>query len=102
MGCCGVYVCDYEYLKHVPIGGWAWEFVRRWPQYCSEHLSHKRGALKRTRVSNTMDILRLTQPEPDAAKYGLSLSTDRDAGVVCGTFEALESRAISFPGEHSG
>jgi len=63
---------DYAYLKNVTLASWAWEFLRRWPNYQSCHESHREGALTRTYNPCGLEILDLTRPEPDAASYGLS------------------------------
>lgn len=63
---------DYAYLKNVTLGSWAWEFARRWPDYANAHADHREGALTRTNRPCGMEILELSRPEPDAARFGLS------------------------------
>lgn len=63
---------DYAYLKNVTLGSWAWEFARRWPNYADAHFDHRDGALTRTNRPCGMEILKLSKPEPDAARFGLS------------------------------
>ncbi len=62
----------YTYLRNVTLGSWAWEFSRRWPDYSGAHTLHLDGALTRTRRPCGMELLRLSRPEPDAARFGLS------------------------------
>jgi len=63
---------DYAYLKNVTLGSWAWEFARRWPDYANAHADHREGALTRTNRPCGMEVLELSRPEPDAARFGLS------------------------------
>lgn len=63
---------DYAYLKNVTLGGWAWEFARRWPDYADAHAHHRDGALTRTRRPCGTEVLKLSRHEPDAARFGLS------------------------------
>lgn len=63
---------DYAYLKNVTLGSWAWEFARRWHDYTNAHAAHRDGALTRTYLPCGMEILELSKPEPEAARFGLS------------------------------
>ena len=65
-------VDDYAYLKNVTMGSWAWEFVRRSPNYQRCHESHRKGALTRIHHPCGLEVLDLSRPEPDAAEFGLS------------------------------
>ena len=63
---------DFAYLRNVTLGSWAWEFSRRWPDYAGAHTDHLDGALTRTRRPCGMELLKLSRPEPGAARFGLS------------------------------
>lgn len=62
----------YDYLRNVPIGGWTWEFARRLSAYADAHTTHRQGALQYIELPCGMEIINLSRPEPEAAKYGLS------------------------------
>lgn len=54
------------------MGSWAWEFVRRNKHYSAEHEAHRNGALERSFLTCGMEVLKLSRPEPNAARFGLS------------------------------
>lgn len=70
-------VAALEYMRTMPTSRWAWEFLRRNPDYENEYSCHANGALKQRREGN-LDIYNLQRPEPEAEKWGLIFFADPD------------------------
>ncbi len=68
-------VASLEFLKDLPMTRWAWEFLRRNPDYEREFLAHVNGALSRRYANDGTEYLTLSQTEPAAEKWGLSFFT---------------------------
>ena len=59
-------------MRRMPTGRWAWEYLRRNPDYQNAHSMHVEGALTRQFDATGMEILQLARAEPAAEKWGLS------------------------------
>ena len=59
-----------DYLRTMSKSRWAWEFLRRNPDYIKDFSSYTNGALYRQRRGN-LELLRLSRAEPEAEKWGL-------------------------------
>lgn len=55
----------------MPKSRWAWEFLRRNPDYEVDFERHMLGALTRDTSNKSVEILRLERAEPGAEKWGL-------------------------------
>lgn len=58
-------------MRTLPKTRWAWEFLRRNPDYENDYGRHMEGALTRKRAEDGLEFLKLKRAEPDAEKWGL-------------------------------
>lgn len=69
-------ILSLEYLMELPRTRWAWEFLRRNPEYVDEHEQHQNGHLLRKISPNGTEFLKLKREEPGAEKWGLLFYAD--------------------------
>ena len=58
-------------MRTLPKTRWAWEFLRRNPDYENDYGRHMEGALSRKTGEDGLEFLKLKRAEPDAEKWGL-------------------------------
>lgn len=64
-------ISSLSYLRTLPKTRWAWEFLRRNPDYEADYARHMEGALSRINVDDGFELLKLKRAEPEAEKWGL-------------------------------
>ena len=68
-------ISSLQYMRTLPKTRWAWEFLRRNPDYETDYGRHMEGALSRKMGTEGLEFLKLKRPEPEAEKWGLLFFT---------------------------
>jgi hypothetical protein len=66
-----VHLHDYEYLRGAAMADWAWEYLRRNPDYRSMALLHHRRGVSRQRLVTGPLLTRLRARHLHAEEWGL-------------------------------
>ena len=66
----GQFAERYNYLAGISREGWAWEHLRRHPEFIREAYQHQ-NAVSRIEGCRSVKLLKLRRPMPEAEKWGL-------------------------------